>query len=578
MWVKGQYEARPLVERWNSFSRIRVIGNADRAIRPSGWGLSLTLPADRTAHELHLDIDSYAGTELTRYDGNPASVEHLKYDVTNVAHYVRPDSRVIVVGTGGGRDVLSALAFNQKQVTGVEINEGILDLVNRRFGDFTGHLDRDPRVRFVNDEARSYLARLQDRADIIQISLIDTWAATASGAFVLTENSLYTVEAWRIFLDHLAPRGVLSVSRWYYADRPGEVYRLATLASTVLLQMGVAKPGEHYAIVRARPAAAPNAPDGVGTMLLSRDPLSAQDLDILESVAAKMQFEIVQSPRFSADDTFAAIASADRLSDAVARHPLNIAAPTDDTPFFFHMLRLRDVFNTARWHDQGIVRFNMTAVGVLGVLMVTVALLTTACIAVPLLVATPSKADSARGIKSHLLYFSAIGFGFMLIEISQVQRLTIFLGHPVYSLSVVLFSLLLASGLGSLSTDRLAGEVHRRRLLLLGLLIVTLVAFGALTPIVIGQFEAASTSMRIAISVAILLPIGFFMGMAFPIGMQRALAETPSSAPWLWGVNGAASVCASVLVVVIAIGAGISAAFWVGTACYVVAVATLYRT
>jgi hypothetical protein len=366
------------------------------------------------------------------------------------------------------------------------------------------------------------------------------------------------------------------VSRWYYADRPGEVYRLAALASTALMQTGVAKPGEHYAIVRARPAVAPNAPDGVGTMLLSRDPLSAQDLDVLEDVASRMQFEIVQSPRFSADDTFAAIASGARMSEAVARHPLNISAPTDDTPFFFHMLRLRDVFNTARWHDQGIVRFNMTAVGVLGVLMLTVTLLTAACIAVPLLLAKPSNlAESRRGITSHLLYFAAIGFGFMLIEISQVQRLTIFLGHPVYSLSVVLFALLVASGLGSLSTGRLAGELQSRRMVLLGLLIVTLVAFGALTPIVIRQFEAASTSMRIAIAVAILLPIGFFMGMAFPIGMQRALAEAPSIAPWLWGVNGAASVCASVLVVVISLGAGISAAFWVGAACYVIALAAL---
>ena len=352
-----QYEARPLIEKWNPFSRIRVIGNSERTVRPSGWGLSSTLPAERTARELHLDIDSYAGTELTAFHGDPEAVAHLKYDVTNVAHYLRPDSRVIVVGTGGGRDVLSALAFNQKGVTGIEINDDILDLVNRRFGDFTGHLDREPRVRFVNDEARSFIARLQDQADIIQSSLIDTWAATASGAFVLTENSLYTVNAWRIFLDHLAPRGILTVSRWYYADRPGEVYRLATLASTTLMQMGVTRPGDHYAIVRARPVGAANAPDGVGTMLVSRDPLSPHDLDVLESVAARLNFEVVQSPRHSADETFAAIASGDRLRDAIAQHPLNISAPTDDTPFFFHMLRLRDVFNIARWHDQGIVRF-----------------------------------------------------------------------------------------------------------------------------------------------------------------------------------------------------------------------------
>ena len=154
-----------------------------------------------TARELHLDIDSYAGTELTAFNGDPADVQHLKYDVTNVAHYLRPSSSVVVVGTGGGRDILSALVFGQRAVTGVEINPSILELVNGRFGDFTGHLDRDPRVRFVNDEARSYLARMRDPVDIIQISLIDTWAATASGAFVLTENSLYTLEAWTNFLE-----------------------------------------------------------------------------------------------------------------------------------------------------------------------------------------------------------------------------------------------------------------------------------------------------------------------------------------------------------------------------------------
>jgi hypothetical protein len=623
VWVKGQYEARPLVEKWNSFSRVRVIGNPDRPVRPSGWGLSTTYPKNRTTRELHLDIDSYAGTELTRFHGDVAEVEHLKYDVTNIAHYLRPASRVIVVGTGGGRDVLSALAFDQKGVVGVEINDAIIDLVNGRFGDFTGHLDRDPRVRFVNDEARSFIARMPDLANIIQISLIDTWAATASGAFVLTENSLYTVDAWRIFLDHLAPRGILAVSRWYYADRPGEVYRLATLASTTLMQMGVTRPGDHYAIVRARPPAADNAPDGIGTMLVSRDPLSSADLDVLESVASRMNFDVVQSSRHSADETFAAIASGEGLRDAIARHPLNISAPTDDTPFFFHMLRLRDVFNTARWQDQGIVRFNMTAVGVLGVLLVTVIVLTASCIVLPL-VLSARRARSDRGVPSrlagsdlppprlrrsagasakaedpalhalrgvgssevagslagsapHLVFFTAIGFGFMLVEISQVQRLAIFLGHPAYSLSVVLFALLLSSGAGSLSTARLNAQGAGRRSALARILalVVVLVAFGAITPAAVRQYEAVSTPLRIAISVAILLPLGFFMGMAFPIGMGRALRQSPSLAPWLWGINGAASVCASVLAVVIAMGAGISAAFWTGVLCYAVALAVV---
>ena len=180
-------------------------------------------------------------------------------------------------------------------------------------------------------------------------------------------------------------------------------------------------------------------------------------------------------------------------------------------------------------------------------------------------------------IAPHLLYFGAIGLGFMLVEISQVQRLAIFLGHPVYSLSVVLFSLLLSSGIGSLATARVWDRPQSSTRILL-LLVVVLVAFGGITPLVIRYFDAASIATRIAVSVGILMPIGFLMGMAFPIGMRRALSEAPSIAPWLWGVNGAASVCASVLVVVIALGAGISAAFWVGTGCYLVALAAIVRS
>ena len=575
VWVKGRYEPRPIVERWNPFSRIRVIGDQAREIKPSGWGFSATLPPALTARELHLDIDSYAGTELTAFDGNTATVEHLKYDVTNVVHYLRPSSDVVVVGTGGGRDILSALVFNQRQVTGVEINPSILELVNGRFGDFTGHLDRNPRVRFVNDEARSYLARMQARVDIIQISLIDTWAATASGAFVLTENSLYTLEAWTRFLERLSPRGVLSVSRWYYADRPGEVYRSAVLAVAALQRLGVTRPQDHFAIVRASPPATAGAPDGIGTILVSRDPLTSTDLDTLEAVAARLKFEIVQSPRTSVDDTFAAIASGDRLPALLASYPLDISAPTDDSPFFFHMLRLRDVFDVHRWQDQGIVSFNMKAVGVLGVLLTTVVLMTTACIVVPLM--RTGRGTGLEGAAPYLAYFAAIGLGFMLIEISQLQRLTIFLGHPSYSLSVVLFSLLVSSGLGSLSTARLTGPegAARRRLMLT---IAMLAAFGLLTPLVTHRFEASSTPIRIALSIALLFPLGFLMGMAFPLGMRLALRRTPLLAPWFWGVNGAASVCASVLAVVIAIGAGISAAFWTGTACYLAALTALTMT
>ncbi|HEY9712181.1 MAG TPA: hypothetical protein V6C72_01850, partial [Chroococcales cyanobacterium] len=187
--VHGYVEKKPLYEKWNSFSRVIITAFPENPHRPAAWGLSNAWPADKKVDELDLTIDAGADTVLTKYAGDPSLVEHLKFDLTNLVHYIRHNARVLIVGVGGGRDVLSALVFNQRYIQGVEINNNIIDATNRVFGDYTGHLDGYPQVHFANDEARSYIARLNEKFDIIQISLIDTAAATAAGAFVLTEHS-----------------------------------------------------------------------------------------------------------------------------------------------------------------------------------------------------------------------------------------------------------------------------------------------------------------------------------------------------------------------------------------------------
>jgi hypothetical protein len=566
-WAKGQREAHTLYEKWNSFSRIRVSGDPTVPGAPAGWGLSPRYPLERGVRQLMLTIDASAATWLTAFDGDMHQVEHLKYDITNLPHYVRHDARVLVVGSGGGRDILSALAFGQRSVVAVEINRDIIDAVNRRFGQFTGHLDRDPRVTFVNDEARSYIARQRDRFDIIQISLIDTWAATSAGAFVLTENSLYTRDAWTLFLQRLSPGGVLSVSRWYFRDRPSEVYRLATLAAAALERLGVADPRAHIVIARnLQPSGYRNVPDGIGTILVSRDPFSRADLDALDAVARTMQFDLVLTPRAALDPTFAKIASGNSLEAFAASFPINIAPPTDDSPFFFHMLRLRDVFNPAIWLP-GERSIHMSAVATLGTLLVLVTVLSTLCVIVPLFVTT--RGSPLNGAAHLFVFFASIGLGFMLVEISQMQRLIIFLGHPTYSLSVVLSTLLLSSGLGSYAT----GTMNRHGAsaagsALMGILLGLLVLFGSLTPRAIAAFQEATTPIRITVAAGVLFPLGLGMGMAFPLGMKIASARHAPLTPWFWGINGAMSVCASVLAVAIALNSGISAAFWSGVACY----------
>ena len=566
-WVKGAREPHLLFEKWNSFSRVTVTGDPGRPTPALGWGLSPTWPAGRGVPQLMLLMDAAAATVLTRFDGRPEGVEHLKYDVTNLAHWLRPDARVLAVGAGGGRDVLSALVFDQRAVVGVEINETILDVVNAHFGAFTGHLDRDPRVRFVHDEARSYIARQPERFDILQLSLIDTWAATGAGAFVLSEHSLYTIEAWRLFLDRLTPRGVLSVSRWYHEARPDEMYRTVALGVAALAARGVTRPGDHLLAVRHLTGGDGRvAPPGVATLLVSPSPFSTADVDAAEAVARRLRFEVVLSPRGAATATFAALARGQGLEALYAGFPTNIAPPTDDSPFFFHMTRLRDLFDSAFWPSAA---GSVEPVWVLAALLVTVVVLTGLCIVAPLVLA--GQRGQLAGAAPLVVFFAAIGLGFMLVEISQMQRLILFLGHPTYGLSVVLFAMLAASGTGSLAAGRLGGQ----GLAPMGALLVLLILFGAATPAVIRAFEAAATPARIAVAVTLLFPLGFLMGTAFPLGMRLAGSRSTALGAWLWGINGAASVCASVLAVAIALHRGIAAGFWTGVACYAAAAVAL---
>ncbi|UCF76318.1 MAG: hypothetical protein JSU71_03180, partial [Betaproteobacteria bacterium] len=423
-WVKGRLEPLPLYEKWNSFSRIHVWGNPDEPETPFGWGLSPAYPPDRQIHQLRMRIDATAGTVLTHFRDDLGKLDYLKYDVTNVAHYLRNDAKVFIIGVGGGRDVLSALVFGQGQVLGVEMNEAIIDALNGRFGDFTGHLDRYENVTFVADEARSYLARSDDKFDIVQMSLIDTWAATAAGAFVLAENSLYTVEAWRMFLEHLTPRGVLSVSRWYFGSLPAEVYRMTALASTALKQVGIADPSKHIVLVRLLREKESGIRRGVGTILVSLTPFSAGDLARLQGVSDELQFEVALSPRGAMDSNLERIAAGKDIDALSRQYPFNISPPTDDNPFFFHILRLRDAFKVSLW-EQTSLRFNMKAIAVLGALVLIVVVLTLVFIAGPLLLR--SGIAGLRGAEPLLAFFAAIGFGFMFVEISQMQRLTVFL-------------------------------------------------------------------------------------------------------------------------------------------------------
>jgi hypothetical protein len=390
----------------------------------------------------------------------------------------------------------------------------------------------------------------------------------------MSENSLYTREAWRIFLSRLSERGVLSVSRWYFQERPAEIYRLVALASAALQDAGIPNPRAHLLLIRnLRDARGDGQPEGVGTLLISRSPFSPDDLARLQAITAPMRFEITLDPNGSADSVLNELTAGGDVDAFAAQFPVNIAPPTDNSPFFFQMLRLRDIAGISLLR-AGKNSNNMQAVFVLGVLMVTVLALAAVCLAVPRLQANR---PSLRGSGALVVFFAAIGLGFMMIETSQMQRLITVLGHPSYSLSVVLVSVLLSGGVGSYLTSSIAtAQVGRTGFRLLLALILMLIMIGLATPAIARVLEGATTPVRIAVTVAVLMAPGLLMGMAFPLGMRLA-RNRETLTPWLWGVNGALSVCASVLSVGIALSWSIAAAYWCGCAAYVTALAAFTR-
>ncbi len=547
-YAKGAAEAPKLIEKWNHFSRVAVFGDLER---PYLW----------------LNIDAVAGTPIPRpvwtdgrvgYDQNDGLV--LGYNVAYLAYRLHEGGRTLIIGPGGGLDVVAALALGQDEVTPVEINPAIVEVVNHDLADYTGQLYSLPGVHTVVDEGRSYVASSDERFDIIQISLIDTWAATGAGAFALSENYLYTEEAFVDYLAHLEEDGILSITRWYFPTMPAEMLRLVAVAQSALKQAGVADPSRHIVV------AVHDRPDYFGVLLVKRTPFTDRELKKLGRLAPDLQTDVLYAPGDQAQNEFHDLLSAADPAAYYAAYPLNIEPPTDDNPFFFHQLRPRD-FARAGSIEQGATTMNLTAVSVLINLLILISILVVLFVLGPLLL-TQRRGLAGRSRAVLLLYFACLGLGFMLIEISLMQRLILFLGHPIYSLTVILFTLLVFAGLGSLTTGRIATR-HMAWVVLT--LVVVLTFYVLALPSVLHAGLHWSKAAKVAVSVGLLAPLGYLMGMPFPLGIKLAGALAPRMVPWLWGINGALSVMASVLSIFMAINVGFTVVALLGQAVYAVA-------
>ena len=551
-WAKGEEQAGTLFERWNTYSRVRVKEWAEK--NPVGWGFAR--PSDVRVDQHYIDIDADAGTVITRLDGDIGKLSYLKDDVINAAYLVQPVTDVAVVGVGGGRDILSGLVFGAKQIRGIEINPAIFEVLTEKFADFAGHLERQPGVSLVNAEARSYINHSSERYDLVQISLIDTWAATAAGGLTLTENRLYTVDAWDDFYRALKPGGLLSVSRWYDGDKyRGEFYRLVAIAASALQHKGVPAAELRHHIVALNVG-------NIVTVITRPDAFSDAQWREARGRLQAQGFKIFLGPDIAFDAITSTLLS-DKADGAFFDSlPENIAPSTDDKPFFFFTSRLGDLTNMYPWGAMN----NNVAVSMTGLLIIAALLACGYYIVLPFL--GLARRMPLSTLTPPMAYFSAIGMGFMLIEISQMQRLMVFLGHPVYGLSVVLFTIFLFSGIGSATVG---ADTPRPRAIVwrVTVLLITILAAGLLTPLVTTWTRSQPTDMRILVSVLLLAPPAFCMGMMFPLGLN-IWRRHEALLPFFWSTNGVTSMLASVLGMALSIQFGIAKTYALGACFYVV--------
>jgi hypothetical protein len=549
-------------ERWNSFSRIAM------TMRPHSDAFLFS--ASEIAPHVQLDqgfmtIDEEADTAMYRFGGDPREVDFLRFDATALAYFIRHQGRSAVIGVGGGRDLLTASVFGFRDITGLDYNPIFVRLFAHEYGDFSG-AGKIPGLRLIVDDARSWFARSHEQFDLIQMSMIDSWAGTTAGAFTISANPLYTVNGWKRFVSRLTPDGVFTVSRWYHPEHLDEAARVLSLAMATLIEMGEPKPAEHlYLAANGR----------LSTLIVGRAPLSMRDLSTLDETVQRLHYKTLAAPnRVSADAVLERILHAGTVDELIRigrQTPINLAPTWDANPFFFNQLRLPDPgAPTSRLHaalrESGVLHGNLSA----SLTLLTLVIIS--MVVVVILIIGPAM-SSIRRSSAHVTlwssaYFLLIGLAFMFVEISLIQRMSLFLGHPIYSLAIVLFSVILASGVGSLLSDR---AVPLSVGSLVGWPLVLAVYLGLL-PLwwgkLLDETETGSLIERASVCLAMVVPAGVLMGFMFPTGMRLCTRIDSRITPWLWALNGAAGVLASGAVVFVSVGTSLNHSLWVGAVAY----------
>ena len=559
VYAKGMFRDPAWVEfaRWNALSRVEV----DR----QGQAKAIVIDADASTYIMNADLNQWhdTGWERSLMSAPPA-----------LANVLRPHGDFAIIGPGGGVDVLRAVANGSASVTGIEINPIIATTIMRgRYADYAQHLYDRPDVHIHVTDGRSFLRATPQRFDVVQMTLVDTWASTAAGAFALSENNLYTVEAFREYFDHLKPDGMIAITRWEFRH-PREALRVVAVAMEALHRLGVANPSRNFMVASLGAL----DEDGIPVVVLAKKTsfTAAEEDAVAEHCERYSELDPLYLPTAPGQNPFSDLIAANDPAAFAHRYAYNVAPVGDNAPFFFFTLKPGQILGDASLRHGIDWKVNL---GVL-ILLVVLAISVTA---VFLFLVLPLALRPARMRQSPLplLYFIAVGLAYILVEIAFIQRFVLFLGHPTYALTVVIFLLMISSGAGSLfSRHWLPRSQDGWIPLVLVLAILLLYVF--LLPGWLAAWVGLDFGYRLFVSGALLIPLGFLMGMPFPTGLRALVASAvpdlssdtspdENTVEWAWAMNAAASVLGSVLAMVIAIQFGLTLTLACGGLAYVLA-------
>ena len=582
-------EAKVVAERSSPLGRVDIV--ASPAIRDAP-GLSLLAPMDAVPpRQLGVYIDAESAGAITAFDGDTSKLNHLDWMITAAPYFALPDApldlRVCVLGAGGGAGVLLALRHAARQVDAVEIDPSVPQLLRGEFREFAGGLYDRPEVRLHRADARAFVQAAHENWDIIDLSIVDSFAASAVGAGAVGENYLYTREAFEVFLRHLRPGGVLAVTRWVRTP-PRDELKLFATGVAALEGMGL-NPAEHLVLIRSWAAV---------MLLAKKEAFSDQELFALRQWAEERLFDTAYFPGIAPDqhnrfnvlerdyyfEATRAFLAGDESRDQFFRdYAFNLRPATDDRPYFFHFFRWRALPLLLHTFRQSWIPFSEWGYLILVATLAQATLLGIFLIVFPLLllprhrtpndshVAAPSAARAAR--LRIFLYFLALGLGYLFIEMALIQRLVFFVASPGYAVAVVLAGLLFVSGCGSAWAGRqLRKGTSTTRLACLAALVIaltaTVYAFGLralLTPLL-----GWPLLLRMVIALAVMLPLAA-MGIPFPLGLRQLGHSHAELLPWAWAVNGCTSVLAGPLATLFALGVGLPAVLFAASGCYLIA-------